>query len=250
MATYKVTESLGSISHSMCIYKITNNIRGKSYIGQSRSLVRNRWHKHINGDTSCKNSAIHNAIAKYGVENFTFLVIDICETIEQLDYKEKMYILQLNTLAPDGYNITTGGGHGFTYSDEHRARLSIAAKNRTPEVRAKQSAMMKERMSIPEVKAFMADICRRTHTGRKQSVEQVEYRTKFRKGVKATHEQKVTLARAHMGGTVICCSNGKEYLSSYEASLDTDAIKDHIGSICNGKRKSSNGFKFWYKEVM
>ena len=234
------------MAYAMCIYKITNNLNGKSYIGQSKAKVRNRWHRHICGDKSYKNSAIHNAITKYGTNNFTFSVIDICETVEQMDYKEKMYIKQINTVAPNGYNITTGGGHGFTYSDEHKARLSIAAKNKDKSVNKKHSEFMKQRMNTETMKQFMAEVARRTHTGRKQSIEQVEHRANLKRGSTFSDEQKITLARAHMDGRIIMCSNGDTYLSAYEASIATGAIQSHIGSICNGKRKSSKGFRFWY----
>lgn len=233
---------------TMCIYTITNLLNGKVYVGQSRNTVSSRWYKHIRGDGSKCASVIHKAIVKHGAENFKFSVIDFCETIEQMDYKEKYHIKTLNTMSPNGYNITSGGGHGFVYTKEHRARLSESAKNKDKEVFKKHSEFMKKRMGTPEMKAHMSEIAKKTHTGRKQRAEQVERRAVLRRGAKFTEEQLVTLARAHMKGRIICCSNGKEYLSAYEASCDTGAIREHIGSICSGKRKSSNGYRFWYKE--
>lgn len=75
----------------------------------------------------------------------------------------------------------------------------------------------------------------------------IEERTKKLRGQVRSLEQKITISRSHMKGKILCCSNGKEYFSSFEASLDTGAVQAHIGSICNGKRKSSNGLSFWYK---
>ena len=199
----------------MCIYKITNKLSGKSYIGQSRGKVGSRWGKHIRGENRTYNSAIHAAISKHGVKNFEFLVIDFCETIEQLDYKEQLYIKQLGTLAPNGYNITTGGGKGFNYTDEHRAKLSASAKSKDQSIHKKHSEYMKQRMNTPEMKAFMADVAKRTHTGRKHTKEHIENRAAKRRGQVATDEQRIKLARVHMNGKVICCSNGEEYLSAY-----------------------------------
>lgn len=61
------------------IYKITNKINGKIYIGQSINIER-RWKEHIFDNR--KNSLIHLAIIKYGKENFSFEVIEECNQKE------------------------------------------------------------------------------------------------------------------------------------------------------------------------
>lgn len=99
------------------IYKITNNINGKSYIGQSKHIKR-RWREHINGT---EGSAISKAIKKYGAENFSFEIIERC-SIDCLDDKEVYYIEKYNTFK-EGYNMTVGGdgvkgvGKVLTYED-------------------------------------------------------------------------------------------------------------------------------------
>lgn len=81
------------------IYKITNKINGLSYIGQSVNIA-HRWRHHkIGGEL-----AIGLAIQKYGVENFIFEIIEEC-SVELLDERERYWILTLNTLTPNGYNI-------------------------------------------------------------------------------------------------------------------------------------------------
>ena len=91
----------------MWIYKITNQINGKSYIGQASDPY-NRWAKHRsrarNGNQM---SAIHHAIKKYGVENFDFKVIDET-TKEKVDDLEKHYIKEYKSYE-NGYNLTKGG---------------------------------------------------------------------------------------------------------------------------------------------
>ena len=56
------------------IYKITNLINDKKYVGQSIHIDR-RWKEHIYQN---RNSAIHQAIEKYGIENFIFEIIEEC----------------------------------------------------------------------------------------------------------------------------------------------------------------------------
>lgn len=82
------------------IYKITNNINGLCYIGQSIHIQR-RWNEHCKpSSTSC----IAKAIKKYGKENFSFEVLEECET-KDLDIKEKYWIEYYNSIIPNGYNI-------------------------------------------------------------------------------------------------------------------------------------------------
>lgn len=101
------------------IYKITNLINGKIYVGQSKDPVR-RWkeHKWDAFNSNCKeNSAIHEAFLKYGLENFEFTIIGWFENYNEM---EKYYIKELDTLSPNGYNLTEGGDEPpHYYGEEH-----------------------------------------------------------------------------------------------------------------------------------
>jgi group I intron endonuclease len=86
------------------IYKITNLINGKVYIGQSVKLLsRISEHKRANGG-----QIISKAIGKYGVENFKFEVLKYCDK-DNLDYLEIKYITENNSIVPNGYNVCVGG---------------------------------------------------------------------------------------------------------------------------------------------
>lgn len=90
----------------MFIYKITNNISGKSYVGQTKQRPNQRFCRHISDSRkNYKKQAIHLAIAKYGIENFTFEVIDGANSETELNYKEVHYIHKFNSLYPNGYNL-------------------------------------------------------------------------------------------------------------------------------------------------
>ena len=71
----------------MIIYKATNKINGKVYIGQSHKSLEERMRRHKN-DSTRQDSYFYRAIRKYGWENFSWEVIDIAETDEELDQKE------------------------------------------------------------------------------------------------------------------------------------------------------------------
>ena len=88
------------------IYKWTNKINNKSYIGQSVCIER-RYKQHLY-DAPKSRLPFHLALMKYGVENFTFEVLEDCSKSE-LNDKEKYYIQKYNTLVPNGYNLQKGG---------------------------------------------------------------------------------------------------------------------------------------------
>lgn len=90
------------------IYKITNNINDKVYIGKTERVnPQTRWKEHIKSANreECKRRALYKAINKYGVENFTFTVIEETDNCEE---REKYYIALYDTYK-NGYNETLGG---------------------------------------------------------------------------------------------------------------------------------------------
>lgn len=95
-----------------CIYKITNKINNKSYIGQTIQPVKDRWNQHCWKATHSysENMAIKRAILKYGKENFNFIVIEECAQ-ELLDVREQYWISYYDTFNK-GYNLTQGGKLG------------------------------------------------------------------------------------------------------------------------------------------
>lgn len=93
------------------VYKITNKINNKCYIGQSINIER-RFEEHKYTNRSSKH--LHRAIKKYGVDNFSFEIVEECKR-EQLSDKEKYWIKYYNSISPFGYNLTIGGDGGNTF---------------------------------------------------------------------------------------------------------------------------------------
>ena len=97
------------------IYKITNLINGKVYVGQSVNIL-TRWRRHRSEMNNLNNCyPIYKAMRKYGLENFAFEVIEECSK-NLLDEREKYWIKYYNSYY-DGYNQTSGG---------HSSGVSIA----------------------------------------------------------------------------------------------------------------------------
>lgn len=115
------------------IYKITNILNGKVYIGQSQDINR-RWKEHryraFQSNAQQYEGYLYRAIRKYGIDNFTFEILEECK-IADLDEKEKYYI-DLYDSYKNGYNETAGGqgtiGRG-KLTDEEVSQIIDLLKN-------------------------------------------------------------------------------------------------------------------------
>lgn len=95
------------------VYKFTNVLNGKSYVGQSINIRRRyNHHKRLSCD-NCEGGElfINTVMRDIGFENFEFSILEECSR-EELDDKEIYYINKYNTLIPNGYNISFGGKKG------------------------------------------------------------------------------------------------------------------------------------------
>lgn len=113
----------------MLIYKITNKINGKVYIGQTIQCLKKRWSQH-KSDSKKSNMTIHKAMRKYGIENFTIEEIGGANNITELNYQEWLLIHKYNSLDRNiGYNNRFGGLNS-KLTDKTKQKISKIAKKR------------------------------------------------------------------------------------------------------------------------
>ncbi len=127
------------------IYKLTCLINWKPYVGQMTKTLDERFIQHSRTD-----SLIGNAIRKYGAENFLREVLEVCDTQEQLNEREKFWIAYFNSKGSNGYNLTDGGEGmaGRHHTPESKAKMSASQRGkkrppRSPETRARMGAAHK-----------------------------------------------------------------------------------------------------------
>jgi group I intron endonuclease len=94
----------------MIIYKTTNLINQKFYVGKDT---------HNNPNYYGSGKRLKLAIQKYGIENFKKEIIEICDSVEKLNERERFWIKELNAIN-EGYNISLGGDGGDTISNNPR----------------------------------------------------------------------------------------------------------------------------------
>ena len=125
----------------MIIYKVTNKINGKIYIGQTiRTLEQRKW-QHLNAAKGGCKTHFYNAIRKYGEDNFIFEVIDEASTLVELNELERYYIKKFDCIN-NGYNMVDGGNNNVMFLDEVKQHHLDAM--RSDDTKAKISASMKQ----------------------------------------------------------------------------------------------------------
>lgn len=97
------------------IYKITNLINNKCYIGKTERTINERWHEHLKNRKKL-NLPLYKALNKYGIENFTIEILEECPS-QILDVQEIYWISKYNSCI-NGYNCTQGGEGGLLYISE------------------------------------------------------------------------------------------------------------------------------------
>ena len=108
---------IGNIKIYGVIYKITNKINGKVYIGQTIEGFDRRYRKNF---SKLHDGYLKNAINKYGIENFEISkILDVAFSKEELDIKEKSWIKIFNSSNKKyGYNLTEGGQNASSYENK------------------------------------------------------------------------------------------------------------------------------------
>lgn len=201
------------------LYRITNNLNGKIYIGQTVDII-NRWRAHNSYAKKPEKTGqyIHRSMAKYGSENFIFEAIATCKTQEHADETELILISQYNSRNKEfGYNIKPGGSTS-PHSDETKQKLREATlrqietqghpaqgTKRTPEQSANLSRARLEHPVdyTPEIRQKMSE----SHLGKVLPEEQ---RQKMSESIKQNWAERNEIRFAD--GTIKCNAPGCEVI--------------------------------------
>lgn len=120
----------------MVIYKITNLVNGKIYVGKTIHDLKVRIGQHKNDSKSTTrsySSKLYNAIKKYGWDSFKWEIVEKCKNESELNEREIFWIKNLGTIN-GGYNINEGGNGGDNYKNHPnlegiKKKISDGVKN-------------------------------------------------------------------------------------------------------------------------
>lgn len=255
----------------MIIYKITNKINGKVYIGQTIRPLEKRIKQH---KKSAGCGALFAAIQKYGFENFSIEQIDSASSIEELNAKEAEWIEKSNSLSPNGYNLSTGGKNK-KWSEESKLRMSAShsGKKLSDKHKVNISNSIKKAISLyPEkfqknTKAANEAVRKRLLAGEphpkkgKKLSERAKQRISEAKkgkknpmfGKKSNAAQLEAIKKGQQKRRdglpkIKCHQNGKIYDSTVEAAADLSIGRSSVSNVLIGFRKSCKGYTFEYIE--
>ncbi len=231
----------------MFIYKITNIINNKIYIGQTIQNPRSRWSRHKYNSRVGSTEPLYNAIRKYGDHSFIFEVICQSFTLENLNYLEEYFIsLYKSTEKSFGYNILSGGNNR-THQPESNLKNRLAHLGKKTSEDTKNKISLKNKGQIPwniglsgySMPDGHGTNVSKSLTGKKKSKE---------------HKEKLSIARKeyyqsnphHNNKLVICLNTGKIYKSVQEAANEFKCKNAHIARVCRNERNAHKGFKFQY----
>lgn len=139
------------------IYRITNTVNGKSYIGKTGMNFGDRWDSHRSLLNSGKhdNPHLQKAWIKYGGENFEFKIVEVVEDPNLLNGLEIKYIAQYKNNGLS-YNIHDGGDGGCNLGKHlsEETKRKIGEKNRKNMAGRKASEETRDKMSLSQNKRY------------------------------------------------------------------------------------------------
>ena len=219
------------------IYKATNKINGKSYVGQTCDFHSRVWqHQRCYEKEDCD---FHRAIKEFGFDNFSWEIIETCESEDRACELEKYYIEKFNTYR-DGYNMTKGG-KGAPY---HNARAVVLLTLDGQYIKRYDSAMDAEIDGFHNADVLLNCKGKRRQTKGYMFMFEDEYESN---GAKAYRKPKPNGMRS-----IIQCDMEGNFIHKFEslqeAARITGTNRTTISGVLSNTYKSANGYIFVYEE--
>ena len=135
--------------YSYEVYKVTNKVNNKVYIGITNKGAGARFKQHLFDAEHGSQYRFHRAIRKYGKENFEVSIIAFCNNADELKENEIKFISEYESMNPDkGYNMTEGGDGTFGRVCTLETRLKISEANKDKEVSEETRKLLSERGKV------------------------------------------------------------------------------------------------------
>jgi group I intron endonuclease len=227
----------------MQIYKITNLITGKVYIGQTIMTLKRRWAVHR---AAKRDTPLCRSIKKHGADKFKIEAICSALTEEALDDLEILFIKEYNSLAPNGYNILPGGNasqcrgqsawnKGRKATEEEKTALSLAHMGQTAWNKGVPTSLeTREKQSKAKLGRHISPV------------------TEFKPGqlskFKGKKHSPASLALISLNGNrrpIVCVETGQIFRSIIEAAIQLEIAKSHLRRcVLSGKAAKGLHFRF------
>lgn len=208
------------------IYKITNKVNDKAYIGKTTKTVQDRWKEHLQDcrKERCENRPLYKAIRKYGADAFDVETIEEAD-LDVLSERETYWIEYFNTYS-DGYNATSGGDGKILYDYDFIAQLLREGK---------------ERQEVADIVGCCLDTV--IFVSKKNNIDYVP-KQPWKKRCVAVEQYTL---EGHYIQSFVSYGEAVRWLFEHQHVSNTrDNIGTHISEVVRGKRKTAYGF-IWKK---
>ena len=220
---------------SYYIYCITNKINGKTYIGQHKT-------NNLNDKYMGSGTLLKRAKQKYGIENFSKIILAITETQKNIDILEKVFIKIYREIGKAEYNIAGGGNIPPSFQDFDLEKQI--------EIKKKLSESHKKAMNRPEV----IEKCKLSHLGKIISDEQKKKLSESAKGKntwsKGKHLSEETKRKIKENNgkskKVYCVELNLIFNSIRQASSKLKLDSGSITRCCKGSLKTTGNYHWRY----
>ncbi len=258
------------------IYKITNTVTGKCYIGETiQHNYQRRWQKHLNSlkyKEGCP--LLKSSMKKHGIDNFKFEILIICFDHDLVRY-EKEYIKKYNSQVPNGYNILPGGqiGNGML-GYKHTPETIEKIKQKGKEFREKNPnhfETYREKLRCSMEKVDISS-CLKNSVKFQKAIEEKRVGSASHKGGKLSEETKKKIkesltkyyennknktisekhreaVRKRLSKSVVQYNKNGELIKEYSSIIEADRIsgvkRSNIHNSITGKTKTAGGGFIW-----
>ena len=192
---------------SMIIYKTTNLVNGKIYVGKDA----------YNRSTYLGSGLVlRRAIAKYGKENFKKEILERCQSLNELSQREIYWISFFNSTNPSiGYNLTDGGVGGDTYSFLPEYKKTIRKKQLADAAKAFNNSEEGKKFLSENSKRMWRDPKHRSHMVKVMSGRKVKWKDKIASAITEWHKTDPIPLESRQRAAKICRQKmtGKEFKS-------------------------------------
>ena len=211
------------------IYKITNDINQKVYIGMTERTIEERFKEHCREykQRRCEKRPLYSAMKKYGPEHFH---VELVEETNSPEEREQYWIKYYNSYK-EGYNATIGGD-GKSHIDNNEIEKMLEACNRLGTVVAVRQETGHD---VGCISRFLKQAGIQVATA--QEINKERYSKQVAQCDKKTHKRLKTFNSL---------ADAARYLQEKQISTskDTYGIASHIGHVCKKQRSSAYGF-YW-----
>ena len=212
------------------IYKITNDINNKVYVGKTTESLQERFRQH-KSDAKKKNlekRPLYDAINKYGEEHFPISLVEECD--DSILNEREQYWIGYYKGYEEGYNATKGGDGSVLY--DYKEIESLLKAGKTTEEIVEIIGCCKD--TIYKVARNCGHIFPPSRTQEK------------------IKQKSIKVYQYDLSGNYIQSFNSymdasRWLLASGKIKNNSGSVRTHIGEVCNGKRKTAYGF-LWKKE--